>query len=297
MSDSKSNHNEFLKEALDKKDEKYDFHPTHDITPVDPYRTPGILSSHNDLLQEAFDKKIKERTASNEEAAVKALSNSILKHEDERILNKLKSFAEETKDKPLASEDELNFIKNLTSSYTNNLCWLNTFSGKKIYPLNPSPEDICIEDIAHSLSHQCRFTGHTKDFYSIAQHCVLVSYVCNHENALYGLLHDASEYILVDIPSPLKKSKEFNFYRDIERKVQAIIYNKFGLYDEEPVDVKKADALLLATEARDLLNSIHPDWTMKTEPLPFKIEALGPKEAEKLFLNRFFALNLISSIK
>ena len=206
----------------------------------------------------------------------------------EEDLVALKQYAESIKNLPLASEDVLEFAKNLMgASKIDDSCWLNTFSGKKIHPLNPNPEDICITDIAHALSHQCRFTGHTKNFYSIAQHCVLVSYLCNQENALYGLLHDASEYILVDIPSPLKKSQEFNFYREIEKKVQSIIYTKFGLNAEEPIDVKIADAMLLSTEARDLFNKVHPDWVMKEKPLPFKIEALEPKEAEKLFLDRF----------
>lgn len=273
-------------------DDKYDFDVYKDIAPVrDVY-----VSSNKLALEELTPKVIEKKRAS---FKVDANGFPLFPDYETGMSEELDAFAKEIKDKPLATQEELNFIKNLRAaeSVKDDSCWLNTFSGKKIYPLNPNPEHISIEDIAHSLSHQCRFTGHTRDFYSIAQHCVLVSYVCNHENALYGLLHDASEYILVDIPSPLKRSKEFNFYRDIERKVQAIIYNKFGLYDEEPADVKKADALLLATEARDLLNSIHPDWTMKTEPLPFKIEALGPKEAEKLFLNRFFALNLMSSIK
>lgn len=171
--------------------------------------------------------------------------------------------------------------------------WIQTYSGKKVYPFRLDPNSIDIVDIAHSLSSQCRFTGHTKDFYSVAQHCVLVSYICNQEHSLYGLLHDASESILVDIPSPIKKSQEFDFYRKIEKEVQNIIYKKFGLNEMEPADVKAADLMLLATEARDLMGPLHPGALSDTKPLPFKIEGMGPKEAEKLFLDRFNELYII----
>ena len=189
--------------------------------------------------KEEFIKRLKQRSDSIDYIFNTIESAGFLPKEEDLVA--LKQYAESIKNLPLASEDVLEFAKNLMgSSQIDDSCWLNTFSGKKIHPLNPNPEDICITDIAHALSHQCRFTGHTKNFYSIAQHCVLVSYLCNQENALYGLLHDASEYILVDIPSPLKKSQEFNFYREIEKKVQSIIYTKFGLNAEEPIDVKDA---------------------------------------------------------
>jgi len=266
-------------------DDKYDFDISKDIAPVrDPY-----VSSDKFFLEKTFEKVIEQKKPLFKKSEVDADGFPLFPDYETVMSEELNAFAEEIKDKPLATQEELDFIKNLRAAepIKDDSCWLNTFSGKKIYPLNPDPYHITIYDIAHSLSHQCRFTGHTKDFYSIAQHCVLVSYLCNHENALYGLLHDASEYILVDIPSPLKRSKEFSFYREIEKKVQKVIYNKFGLFNDEPLDVKQADALLLSTEARDLLNSIHPDWIMKFKPIPFKIEALGPKEAEKLFLDRF----------
>ena len=71
--------------------------------------------------------------------------------------------------------------------------YIETVSGRKFYFLNPNPEDIDIEDIAHALSMQCRFTGHTKWFYSVAEHAIWVSYLVPVHLALEGLLHDASE--------------------------------------------------------------------------------------------------------
>lgn len=165
--------------------------------------------------------------------------------------------------------------------------WIQTYSGHKFYPLNPQLESICIEDIAHALSLQCRFTGHCKFHYSVAQHSVLVSYLCNDEDKLHGLLHDASEAYIADVSSPIKRLPQLSGYKLIEEKIQKTIYNKFGLTKMEPPSVKQADLLMLGIEAQSLLNSIHPDWKFPIKPPPFGIMSLTPIEAEDLFLERF----------
>ncbi len=169
--------------------------------------------------------------------------------------------------------------------------WIQTYTGRKFNPINPVEGSIVIEDIAHSLAHQCRFSGHTKKFYSVAQHCVLVSYICDEFDALHGLLHDASEGYLVDVPSPLKRSSNFDAYRRLENNLQSMIYKRFGLDTLEPKGVKRADVKLLATEARDLMSPLHSDWVQPTDPLPFKIIPLPPQEAKDLFMKRFYELN------
>jgi len=168
--------------------------------------------------------------------------------------------------------------------------WIQTYSGKRFTPLKPNPEAIVIQDIAHSLSMQCRFNGHCREFYSVAQHSVLVSYICDSQDALWGLLHDASETFLADFPTPLKHSGKFDNYSEYERQMQMAICQRFALPFEEPTSVKKADKVLLSTEARDLMVSLRDDWFQPTEPLPFKIIPLSPKEAKELFLKRFFEL-------
>lgn len=168
--------------------------------------------------------------------------------------------------------------------------WIQTFTGKKFFPLNPRIEDIDIVDIAHSLSNICRFNGHIREFYSVANHSILVSYLCDYKHALYGLLHDASEFAISDISSPIKRSNIFDSYRVAENKLQTAIYNRFGLFEKEPEDVKVADFQMLATEARDLMGRLREDWIHSKNPLPFKIEPLSPKESEKLFLKRFYEL-------
>jgi 5'-deoxynucleotidase YfbR-like HD superfamily hydrolase len=168
--------------------------------------------------------------------------------------------------------------------------WIQTYSGRRFTPTNPNPDAIVIQDIAHALSNICRFTGHCSKFYSVAQHSVLVSYLCNQENALYGLLHDASEAYCQDIASPIKKCEEFAPYRKVELKIQNAVCKRFGLPEKEPPDVKKADLLLLATESRDLMGKLRSDWIQPCEPLPFKIVPLPPQEAKNLFMKRFFEL-------
>lgn len=172
---------------------------------------------------------------------------------------------------------------------SNKKSWIQTYTKKKFFPLDPIKEDICIKDIAHSLSNQCRFSGHVKDFYSVAQHCVYVSYLS--EDNLPGLLHDASEAYLVDIPKPLKDSGEFESYKKYELNLQKMIYEKYCNITWEPPSVKMADMIMLSTEASQLLDELHPEFILPTNPLEYKIEALPPKEAEKLFLNRFKELN------
>jgi 5'-deoxynucleotidase YfbR-like HD superfamily hydrolase len=102
-----------------------------------------------------------------------------------------------------------------------------------------------------------------------------------------GILHDASEFALSDISAPVKHLPEFKFYRKAEERLQSMIYERFGLDPVEPASVKIADKQLLATEAKYLMPVMHPDWKLDIDPLPFKIEPLEPKDAEKLFLKRF----------
>lgn len=173
--------------------------------------------------------------------------------------------------------------------------WIQTFSGRRFNPTNPNPDAIVIQDIAHALSMQCRFSGHCHQFYSVAQHSVLVSHVCNFEDALWGLLHDAEEAYLVDMPRPLKRSGKLDAFIEFQHKVQKAVCKRFGLPEKEPASVKRADTVLLATEARDLMSPLHPDWRQPTEPLPFKIEPWSPQQAQENFLKRFNELTGRSS--
>lgn len=172
--------------------------------------------------------------------------------------------------------------------------WLVTYTGKQFWPLDPRPEDICIEDIAHALSNICRFGGHCRQFYSVAQHSVLVSMACT--DSLWGLHHDDSEAYLGDIVRPLKKIPQFRqFYEVAEARMMLQICLKLGLDPIQPSNVKLADDIVLATEKRDLLTRHDFKWTevhirQDVEPLDWRILPMSPKEAEEAFLERHYDL-------
>lgn len=168
--------------------------------------------------------------------------------------------------------------------------WIQTYSGRRFCPTNPNPEAIVIQDIAHALSMQCRFSGHTAQFYSVAQHSVGVSYLCDEQDALWGLLHDASEAYLVDIPNPLKRSGQFDPYLNFEKQMMEAVCKRFGLSEVEPPSVKRADKMMLNIEASQLMAPLREDWTHTKDQNLFKIEPLQPADAKKLFLSRFFDL-------
>lgn len=186
--------------------------------------------------------------------------------------------------------------------------WIQTYSGGLFYPFDPSPDDVRIEDIAHALSNQCRFAGHCINFYSVAEHSVRVSRATEPLSplgeprrllALCGLLHDASEAYLVDIPRPIKAHPLFSFYRSAEKRVQSAIWQRFGLSEfatadggTEPAEVKRADTVLLATEFRDLMNTVE-GWRFEPaeDPLSERIEPWAALHAERRFLDRFKELS------
>ena len=165
-----------------------------------------------------------------------------------------------------------------------------TYTGKHVHALCPSPEEIDIDDIAHSLSQMCRFLGHTDGFHSIAQHSVLVSELVPRQDALWGLLHDASEAYLCDLPAPIKREPEMSFYRIAEDRLMLAVCQKFGLPPQMPQSVMAADKIILATEFRDVTTVDDLDWIIQEcghAPLDRWITPWPPAVAEDRFLARF----------
>lgn len=190
-------------------------------------------------------------------------------------------------------EEELaiaNFYENNPSLKNKEESWIQTYSGKKFSFLDCKNSDIDIEDIAHALSMICRFTGHSKSFYSVAQHSVLVSLNCDKEYALQGLLHDASEAYISDLSAPLKRMHALKGYKDIESSLQKKIYKSFSIQEQEHCSVKIADLKVLSTEVKCLMSEKHPDFKLDYEPLSISIEPLSPKSAKHLFLSRYYEL-------
>lgn len=171
----------------------------------------------------------------------------------------------------------------------NDNAWIRTYTGRKFHVLDPHVEDVDITDIAHALSMQVRFVGHVRSFYSVAEHSVRVSFNCGEKDALYGLLHDASEAYIGDMSAPLKHQTEMSRFRTTERHIMAVVAEKFGLDPKEPASVKTADRRMLLTEARDLGLDV-TGWYTEHQPFPEKIVPWEPARAEFEFLYRFQSL-------
>lgn len=159
--------------------------------------------------------------------------------------------------------------------------------------LAPHTHTFSVDEIAHALSHICRYTGHTSTFYSVAQHSVYVSYLVPHEDALAGLLHDAAEAFIGDVASPLKQL--LPDYKAIERRVEAAVMASFGLPAEMPASVRRADLVMLATEQRDLMPTSDMRWEWQDmpgiEPLLRSITPMDSEKAKSFFLSRYVQIH------
>jgi len=187
--------------------------------------------------------------------------------------------------------------------------WQQTYTGRAIWSLDPRPEDVDIRDIAHALSLQCRFAGHSRFHYSVAQHSIMVRDLVNWYAdcadipaedmptdkewgpiELTALLHDASEAYLIDVPRPLKP--HLPEYKVAENAWEQVIATRYGLTHPMPKLVKWADNAALAIE-RDALFGVQ---TMPWDPLPTPpinmsvIERSRPEDIETKFLRDFYAL-------
>ena len=168
--------------------------------------------------------------------------------------------------------------------------WMQTFTGRVFYPISPLAEEMDPLDIAHSLSLQCRYGGHVDRFYSVAEHCVLMSEFVSPENAIYALLHDATEAYVSDVPRPLKG--HLPEYKDIEDRVWVEVAKRFGVDEQVPQEVWDADNRILLTERAALLSQTKHKWFQdgRLEPLPVTIEGWLPEEAEDRYLARLAEL-------
>jgi 5'-deoxynucleotidase YfbR-like HD superfamily hydrolase len=170
--------------------------------------------------------------------------------------------------------------------------WVGTASGRKVDFLAPDPEQITIEDIATGLANVCRFGGQVDAHYSVAQHCVLASFLVPKGDELAALLHDAEEAYTGDCPRPLKHLLGAK-WREVQDRLSAVILTKFGLASKLPATVKETDNRLLVTE-RDQFQPRGPEWTGAwldgVAPYAIAIKPMTPAEARRVFLERFAEL-------
>ncbi len=163
---------------------------------------------------------------------------------------------------------------------------ITTYSGKQVNPFNIRLEDLDINDIAHSLSLLNRFLGHTVEPYSVAEHSVRVSCLCEPRDALAGLLHDASEAYLGDVSTPIKNHPCMEGYRTAEWRAMHKVIAKWGLSGESLARVRVVDETICATEGAKLFFEV-PAWTDMRDKYWFGITPWPWKAARLAFLERF----------
>lgn len=161
-----------------------------------------------------------------------------------------------------------------------------TASGFVLDLTHPDATGLPVEDVARALAYQPRWCGASRQFYSVAEHSVMVSRLVPEALAYDALWHDSIEFIQGDWPSPLKA---YLGRDDINRKLAPIemaLSRRFGfrLHLEE---VKKADLVAMATELRDLLPRAWMDWGHLPPPVADEIQPVGPEQAFALFMARY----------
>lgn len=175
--------------------------------------------------------------------------------------------------------------------------WISTWPTRTpFYLLDPRPEEVHLEDLATHLSHICRYNGAVPELYSVAQHSVLVSLACERAAGrpagFVGLFHDGAEAYVGDATWPLKQAEHMAEHCAVEGRIQAAIYERFGV-DPEPWAelVKQCDDAVFLAETRDLLGS--PQWAFDharrtLEPWPkYRIEPWPSRKARAEFCLRF----------
>lgn len=143
--------------------------------------------------------------------------------------------------------------------------YITTFTGIRVCPPDLLPHEVQIEDIAHALSNSCRFGGHVRDWWSVGLHSILVANLLRSwgespDVQYAGLLHDATEAYITDLPSPIKW--KIPGFKTFELRLAVSIYKALGLpHPDHEVwqKVKKADIVALHLEAGTLFYGV-PRW-------------------------------------
>lgn len=175
--------------------------------------------------------------------------------------------------------------------------WTQTHMGIQFRLLEPRAEDVNFADICWSLANQCRFNGHCRPFYSVAEHSIRVADLVQHElglpdsadEVIAAFMHDAAEAYIGDIIAPLKNLPMFGAIHDVEARIMRAIGERFGFDPLAGWDaVRYADRVMLATEARDLMAPPPAPWLALPPPLASPIWPLSPDKAEWEFSGRMY---------
>jgi uncharacterized protein len=175
--------------------------------------------------------------------------------------------------------------------------YLQTVSGRWVNPFEPDPDQLDPGDIARALANQCRFGGHCRVFYSVAQHSVIVSQLVEErggdaEESFAALMHDAAEAYLGDMPHPLKHRSPLGAaFKAAEDHLERAIRDRFRIKPDVP-EIKRADRALLATERRAFsAETWHWPELEGVEALDLELTAWSPDAAALAFADRFAELD------
>jgi len=168
--------------------------------------------------------------------------------------------------------------------------WIQTFSGRQFWPLDPKPEHVHIVDVAHALSHLCRYAGHCTKFYSVAEHSLLLTWALRRDGysddvQRWALMHDAPEAYVVDMPRPIKR--RMREYKAIENMVETAVAVRFGLPLVIPDIVHEYDSRICNDERRYMMNPCVVDWGDMGAPLDVRPFFFDSKSVKTHFLTEF----------
>jgi hypothetical protein len=175
------------------------------------------------------------------------------------------------------------------------MSWIGTYTGEKFVFNNIEKNKIHIEDIAHSLSMLCRYNGHCKKFYSVEEHSILVSSVLLDELKIHGLLHDAAEAFISDIPKLFKKT--IPNIKETEELILRHIYSELKIQYPSELEIriiKVVDTRMLQTERKILMPDNDMVWGYMDDIKPYdniKISNYLPDNAKLFFMKEYNILN------
>lgn len=178
-----------------------------------------------------------------------------------------------------------------TLSLSEERFYIQTYTDRKFFFDDIAGHDFSIVDIAHALSLNARWTGHTKFFYPVGMHCIKASYEAPPRHALGALLHDANEAYLHDMPSPLKwwlASQGFDVFVKMEHEIDEAIFRFFGVPYPMAPEIKEVDRRLLSTEKRDLMPG--KPYSDSLAPYDWHCPMCRPQDVERMYLERFYLL-------
>ena len=169
--------------------------------------------------------------------------------------------------------------------------WIELITGGRFYYNDPAWD---IGAIAHSLSMVCRFTGHCRKFYSVAEHSILVSRIMEDQglgDPMEGLLHDGVESVLADVARPAKNL--LKDYKALDKALDGSLRKSFGLPETMSDGCARADAIALLIEARELMPNKGENFTGMSDEIvlaakkaTYMIAGWTPENARERFMTR-----------